>query len=585
MDRIEIDGIDILNPIEGKMDKIIDAFVKFYGEEYRPRIEEKLNGAMIYFVAENKGYASIDYSIKHYFDGKIRKEVHNAFWKEVEGEDASERIDKNFLIVEPKTLNTMITRLKEGGIPFYLDSYLEILGYDIPKVKDYNERQKMLREMLRDETFREKLIQRLEKSQSIWDEKYKDKYEALEKEKNGKLLQVQPLIESRDKIDIEYTNEMGEFFEDNIAQYVDGFEKLSAYEKKRLVGIFSDFLSDKKFVTDYDKKRYVDLFNRFGIFHDSYDEYLDDERLNYILNDDIYKKYHDIVLSLTKKRFFSNPFVSQILGDLQSEGEVYGINGFAKSIYNYIFNNSFVGAFVDDLKIGDKIRTICLLPHGLELDDKTMFHEFNHIVEDENIELYGRLYNVSGFDGYEIGEGSPVLDGDKIFRSSRGESRSRRRYEQLNEVINDYFSIKITEIFHSENEVIGKGGKFVSSYSRAFPLLKDFIEENQDLLIKSRLTGNHLNFANFLGQENFNRLADCVTEFLSFNDIERSHIYESIIDKTDIEKIAELKNYEKFDCDWDEKEKIIVDSFKTVKEISEIARVKRHEQEIETENE
>lgn len=133
--------------------------------------------------------------------------------------------------------------------------------------------------------------------------------------------------------------------------------------------------------------------------------------------------------------------------------------------------------------------------------------------------------------------------------------------------------------------MIGKGGKFVSSYSRAFPLLKDFIEENQDLLIKSRLTGNHLNFANFLGQENFNRLADCVTEFLSFNDIERSHIYESIIDKTDIEKIAELKNYEKFDCDWDEKEKIIVDSFKTVKEISEIARAKRHEQEIETENE
>lgn len=96
MDKIEIDGVDILNPIENKMDKIVDAFVKFYGEEYRSRIEEKLNNAKIYFVASHKGFGSLDKTIERYYDDKLT-EVENSFWKEVEGGNIERRNKKNVI--------------------------------------------------------------------------------------------------------------------------------------------------------------------------------------------------------------------------------------------------------------------------------------------------------------------------------------------------------------------------------------------------------------------------------------------------------------------------------------------------------
>lgn len=175
-----------------------------------------------------------------------------------------------------------------------------------------------------------------------------------------------------------------------------------------------------------------------------------------------------------------------------------------------------------------------------------------------------------------------TFDVDEVFKDinkNNNRQRNYRKYELLNEVINDYFSIKVADIYLSENDKIGKNENMVggTSYSRAFPLLKDFIEENQDLLVKSRLSGDHQSFARFLGQENFDRLADCITQFLSFGDYERADIYGNIRSKAGINKIPELKDYKKFDCDWDEKEQVIVDSFKTVDEISEIARKRRKE--------
>ena len=37
-----LEGIDLYNPIKGKLTQIIDYFVEFYGEEYRKKITERL---------------------------------------------------------------------------------------------------------------------------------------------------------------------------------------------------------------------------------------------------------------------------------------------------------------------------------------------------------------------------------------------------------------------------------------------------------------------------------------------------------------------------------------------------------------
>ena len=37
-----VDGINIFNPIDGKIDRIIEEFVKFYGEKHRERIRKRI---------------------------------------------------------------------------------------------------------------------------------------------------------------------------------------------------------------------------------------------------------------------------------------------------------------------------------------------------------------------------------------------------------------------------------------------------------------------------------------------------------------------------------------------------------------
>ena len=59
------DGVDIFNPLEGREDQMIEAFVKFYGEEYRPRIEQKFKDTTFIFVPKmcdirNDTYAFAD---------------------------------------------------------------------------------------------------------------------------------------------------------------------------------------------------------------------------------------------------------------------------------------------------------------------------------------------------------------------------------------------------------------------------------------------------------------------------------------------------------------------------------------------
>ena len=53
LDKCLYKGVDIFNPIEGKMNYFIDSFVKVYGEKYRPVIEKRLKNAKYFFLGGN----------------------------------------------------------------------------------------------------------------------------------------------------------------------------------------------------------------------------------------------------------------------------------------------------------------------------------------------------------------------------------------------------------------------------------------------------------------------------------------------------------------------------------------------------
>ena len=584
MDKFIIDDIDIFNPVSGKMHEIINAFVEFYGEEYRSRIEEKLNNVRTYFVSKEVGFKNLGESVESYYNKKLQN-IENNFFSEIVGKEVLDKVNEGFFILSINDLFGLEKKLNDKYIPYGFNKILTFLGYSYPV--DYFNNKQNVEKFFQDKSLKSEIVLKVKKIQSLWNEKYKNIFNKIKKESEKKVEQAQKIIKSNDKIDDYYNTEIINLFNVNIPQYINGYDKLNKSEQNKMINTFVDLLHNKNFETLNDKQNNTKFFNRLGILHYNYEDYFKDEKFKKIFNEDLYLKYKEIIVNVAKKSFYNNYFVQEILKDFIEEDNILGINNFARSLYNYIFSDSYVGAFVSGLVKNDKEQFICLLPDGINLSDYLMIHEFNHLIENDIIKVENQYKLLSGFDSYNIDSKETKLDADKIFNVNQIRTKNAccRRYEFINEVINDYFSTKIINIFAKNNFNIGKNINQItnSTYSLAFPLLEDFIEENKDLLTKSRLTKNHNFFAQFIGQENFDRLAECVTKFLSYSSWERAELYTRIKEKTGIIKIGELKNLSNLNFEFNEKEQSIIDAFKTVKEISEIVKEKRQELKMETE--
>ena len=584
MDEIVIDGINLFNPIEDKMDKIIDAFVDFYGEEYRTRIDNKLRNASIYF-AFREGVHSLKEEIDLYYQRKLTN-IEIEFWSEVLGEDASDRLKRAFTLINGNDLEAMSGALENKENSYKLENnlvyLLTILGYSMPQ--SFQTQSKIVKQKLREETFRAEMLEKIKKYQTVWNDKHKERYELIlsSKEENSK--RKYNIDNIAEELGQEYTNELVQLFEDNIAKYIVDYENINSYTRNKLIGYFIHFLSNKTFTLDYDKLNNITLFNKLGIEHSSYEEYMEDEKFKKIFNESLFSKYQGLTYKYAKKFIFSNPLLIKVLDDLNIEKQICGINSLVGAIYNYISSNFDVGGFVEGVVIDGKSRTICLLPQGLQLDDNIFFHELNHIIEGDLVKEGESYKYVSGFDWYRIDDEDTHLDADKIFndnnKNTNQKTKGKRKYEIFNEIINDYFSEQITKNYTQKNGHIGAKIEThnSSSYRLAFPLMEDFIKENKPHIIKSKITQDHDYFARYVGQENFDRLAESVTSFLSVNDFKRAEIYNIIREKTGIKKISEIRNFLDADYKWDENEQVIIDAFKTVDDIRKSIREKQKQE-------
>ena len=64
---INVLGTNILDPIDNKMQDIIDTFVEYYGEKYRDRFTQKLNDAFYIFAAQTHS----DFSVYERFNSSL----------------------------------------------------------------------------------------------------------------------------------------------------------------------------------------------------------------------------------------------------------------------------------------------------------------------------------------------------------------------------------------------------------------------------------------------------------------------------------------------------------------------------------
>ena len=101
-----------------------------------------------------------------------------------------------------------------------------------------------------------------------------------------------------------------------------------------------------------------------------------------------------------------------------------------------------------------------------------------------------------------------------------------------------------------DNFEVGEGIDSLSRYSQAFPLIKEFIEENIDILKEYKLNTSINSFGNFIGKENFSDLATAINNFftLDFHDLKftMEEINKKIqniinVDDPDYQKIKDIK--------------------------------------------
>ena len=132
-----VEGVNIFNPIEGKLDKIIDYFVKFYGEKYRERITQRLTHSTFLFLGSVSKYGndSTENKVKRYYEEK-ENNLYSDFFSKLGFKSASSLkfigIDKLIKDVDSKHITGLEAK-------FYLDMLSHKNLIEIPKNLSYGD--------------------------------------------------------------------------------------------------------------------------------------------------------------------------------------------------------------------------------------------------------------------------------------------------------------------------------------------------------------------------------------------------------------------------------------------------------------
>ncbi|MBR4407247.1 MAG: hypothetical protein IKT27_02935, partial [Clostridia bacterium] len=79
--EVKINGINIFNPLEGKLDEIIECFVEFYGEKHREKITNNIKSAEYFFVPQNQ-LGPLSGEIDSFFKREIRL-LYDEFYEKI----------------------------------------------------------------------------------------------------------------------------------------------------------------------------------------------------------------------------------------------------------------------------------------------------------------------------------------------------------------------------------------------------------------------------------------------------------------------------------------------------------------------
>lgn len=548
-----VDGVDVFNPIEGKLDRLIEYFVDFYGEANREKITSRLKNTTYFFTGEIG--ATVEHTtlndLEEYFNKKKAVVAENLF-KEL-GVESLENVSYFRLSKEPFVeLAKVVKDFKNNDTEKYvkkeekllnlfvflnfcnlLDENGEFGEYIEKGVKTFNDK----------ETYT-KIANLIIKANNLWNEKYKKEYLNIAKEENKAKNFFEDLEENAKKIADHYNDLIIDLITNyfiNVKNFTE--EELNKLDEDKLleyVDTFCDILEkNEKFITNYDINRRIKLFKFLGFDHgNDYNEYLKDEKLKEILNDDkITGSYYILLNNAFSEHSMFNIFYNDVIDRLNKDGIDENKNDLYVPVYRYVMelSNDAAWTYLFNKVKTDKIRYICACTNYFSLSTQVLIHEQNHIVS------WGKFFKDKKIVNEKLGVmGKLLIDSPRLL---------------LNEVITDYFALKIYEKCKKDNFEVGAIGYKPSGYSKMFMLLKGFIEENMQTLKECFISDEPNMIIEKFGKNNVKLLT---TALNNFNKLEWEEVDEAI---------KEIKKRKDLTTPLSQNAEIVLNAFNNVRKV------------------
>ncbi len=291
----------------------------------------------------------------------------------------------------------------------------------------------------------------------------------------------------------------------------------------------------KDWEKDTIKRNRISYFKAIGInLGNDYEEYKN--HMHLIPSKELIKKLQNIRDRINKelsKEYYNNNIIyKEIIEEIKKIGYKYDsteedIKGFEKGSIcvnpNRIYQN---GKYIlkPMMKIKFSLRDIDELDHFI-------IHELNHVyelslikAEEENAEY------ISGW--------------DLLNEKEDEEEEKKRKYELLNEAINETIAKEISQIMEENNIRIFKTSKKEKNhtgYDRMLLITDDFFQTFKKEIIASRKNNNIKILLDAIGKENFEEFNDLLNEFYyNFNEFK---VYKIMTDIKQSKETEETKKY------------------------------------------
>lgn len=546
MDKFEINGVDIFNPLNQRtLDNIIECYIEYFGEEYREKITNKLQNATYLFLGSETPFYSTSNSVVDYYNGKLNDiigkfNIENGLHKDLAFNVLLDRKLLKYVSKKGKLTKFKLSESQTNNLVKFIESKLHCsCEKDFKGDKEY-----FLSTILSKQS---KVVSKSFKAcLKKWNKTCKKNYNLIYKtgirtrDKFG-------LVERKTKkIVDEYTRKENKVIEDYIVQKANiNPSSVSKKEMDKYVDIFKDIIEKQSdFVTGYDIKNRMDLLTFLNLDKNRpYNEcFKDNEVIDFFINDNISKKLKELRKESKQQVLKTSDYIKIAVKKLRKNNvQVDNDAKLEEKIFDFVVNNQGIsGRFESNVSSDNKVSNICFLRQNLDLCVDTLIHEMTHLVSsntftykdnDNNIKQYRKV----GF--YEYG--------------------NKNEYGFLNEIINEYVSQEICKIVRQKNIQIGEKKSRECLYSRALPVVEPFFNQHKEEIKKGLMSDDFSYLQNRFGDnmQYLDRIIKKYYETSDWNvmeDATRLNAYKSAVVKVN-ERIKE-QDYNRQNFNFEDKD-------------------------------